>query len=116
MTEEPRYWGSWKGRVVKAITIDRAQTWLDIKEVTGLSKTALNRVLKELYDIDAIYQNPKGTYWVETDLYAQYAEYFKSKIEPKTEKKPKFEERDQENLVRYIFEWKGLNCKYEFDL
>ncbi|TFG96413.1 hypothetical protein E4H12_11110 [Candidatus Thorarchaeota archaeon] len=73
MAEEPRYWGSWKGRVVKAIAINRAQTWLDIKEVTGLSKTALNRVLKELYDVDAIYQNPKGTYWVETDLYAQYA-------------------------------------------
>jgi phosphatidylserine/phosphatidylglycerophosphate/cardiolipin synthase-like enzyme len=115
VADEPRYWGSWKGRVVKAIAIDRIQSWIEIKEATGLSKAALNRVLKELYDVDAIYQNPKGTYWVEKDLYDQYSDYFKSQPEPKAEKVPKFEERNQENLVRYIDEWKGLK-KLDIDL
>lgn len=113
MPEEPTYWGSWKGRVIKAIALDRIQTWPEIREITGLSQRALNRVLKELYDVKAIYQNPKGTYWVETDLYAQYARYFKSA--PKKERAPKFEEKDQENLVLYIDQWKDLK-KLAIDL
>jgi phosphatidylserine/phosphatidylglycerophosphate/cardiolipin synthase-like enzyme len=108
LTDEPTYWGSWKGRVIKSITIDHAQTWPDIREATGLSRKALNRVLKELYDVHVIYQNPKGTYWVETDLFKQYAEYFKTRTEAEPEKIPKFQEKDQENLVLYIDQWKGL--------
>ncbi len=115
MPDEPTYWGSWKGRVIKTIAIDRVQTWPRIREATGLSERALNRVLKELYDVHAIYQKPKGTYWVETDLYAQYAEFFKTVKETKAEKPPKFEEKDQENLVRYLDEWKGLK-KLDIDL
>lgn len=112
--KEPTYWGSWKGRVIRAIAISRAQTWSEIREQTGLSEKSLNRVLKELYDVDAIHQNPKGTYWVEHDLYDQYAEYFKEQ-ETKKEKSPKFEEKDQEDIVRYIDQWKGLK-RLSFDL
>jgi phosphatidylserine/phosphatidylglycerophosphate/cardiolipin synthase-like enzyme len=113
LSEEPTYWGSWKGRVIKAIAIDRIQVWPAIREATGLSQRALNRVLKELYDVKAIYQNPKGTYWVETDLFAQYAGYFKTAT--KKERAPRFEEKDQENLVHYIDQWKDLK-KLAIDL
>jgi len=115
LPKEPVYWGSWKGRVIKAIAIDRAQSWPEIRDLTGLSEKSLNRVLKELYDVDAIYQNPKGTYWVETDLYAQYADFFKAEKEEKKERSPKFEEKDQEDLVRYIDRWKDLK-KLAIDL
>ena len=81
MVDEPRYWGSWKGRIIKAIAIDRAQSWSEIRKVTGLSQKALNGILSDLYKINAIYQNPKGTYWVEKDLYDQYLAFFKEKEE-----------------------------------
>ncbi len=35
---EPRYWGSLKGHVIKAIVWDGAKTWSDIHEYTGLSQ------------------------------------------------------------------------------
>ena len=115
MPKEPVYWGSWKGRVIKAIAIDREQSWLGIRNLTGLSERLLNQVLRELYDVNAIYQNPKGTYCVETDLTVQYTDFFKDEREEKKERAPKFEEKDQEDLVRYIDQWKDLK-KLAIDL
>lgn len=43
--EKPKYWGSWKGRVIKAIALDGAETWDDIRDLTGLSSESLNRAL-----------------------------------------------------------------------
>ena len=51
MTEEKlRYFGSWKGRIIKAIAIDGARTWEEIRESTGLYRTTLNEVMSELFD------------------------------------------------------------------
>lgn len=54
MLEEPRYWESWKGRVVKAIAIDGVRTWTEIRDSTGLSPMSLNKVLSELFNADML--------------------------------------------------------------
>ena len=60
MAKEPRYYGSWKGRIIKAIAIDRAQTWTAIRDKTGLSPKTLNKVLSELFDGKVIEKDSDG--------------------------------------------------------
>jgi hypothetical protein len=74
---EPTFWGSWKGRVVKAIAVDHAQTWSDIQEVTGLSEYSLNTALSELYDAGVL-KNVDDRYRVSYDLYQEYRVFFSS--------------------------------------
>lgn len=78
MTEDqPLFLGSWKGRVIKAITVDGARTWEDLREMTGLFPKTLNKVLQELFVINAIYKIDDGTYRVDKQLFKDYTEYFK---------------------------------------
>lgn len=72
----PTYWGSWKGRIVKAIAIDRAFTWAELKELTGLSTRSLNHALSELIDEKAITKNEEGEYRVSVELYKEYRKFF----------------------------------------
>jgi hypothetical protein len=53
LSEKPTFYGSWKGRVLEAIVVDRAQTWEDLAELTSLYPNQLNAVLKELFSIGA---------------------------------------------------------------
>lgn len=112
MTEEPRYWGSWKGRVVKAIAIDRAQTWGDIRDYTGLSESTLNKVLSELYDAKAIERDDDGRYWVGKELYKAYKEFFEKHAAPKENIGIEISEEQQKDLIGWIDNWrkvKGLD-------
>lgn len=115
MSKEPTYWGSWKGRVIRAIAIDGAHSWSEIRGLTGLWENTLNRVLRELYNDHMIYQNPKGTYCVDEGLRSEYADFFQGSVEPKAKATPKFIEKDQEELFSYIEKWKDLK-KLPFDL
>ncbi|RLJ04569.1 MAG: hypothetical protein DRP08_01445 [Candidatus Aenigmatarchaeota archaeon] len=74
MTEEPTYWGSWKGRVVKAIAIDGARTWNEIRNQTGLSPKSLNRILAEMFNAEAIEKHGEGEYRVAYELYKEFDE------------------------------------------
>ena len=108
MKEEPRYWGSWKGRVVKAIAIDRAQTWNDIRDLTGLSKTSLNKVLSELYDAKAIERDDEGLYWVSKELYKAYKQFFDEQGAPKEDIGIAISEDQQKDLIGWIDDWRGV--------
>ena len=59
---EPRYWGSWKGRVISAIVNDGEQSWTDLLEKTGLYEGSLKKVLAELFQVPAIEKTPEGRY------------------------------------------------------
>ena len=50
----PKYWGSWKGRVLTAIALNGEQTWTELLEKTGLSFKALNRALSGLFNDKAV--------------------------------------------------------------
>ena len=66
-----RYWGSWKGQVIKAISIDRASTWSEIRDATGLSEYSLNTALSEMFDAGLL-EKIDGNYRVSYDLYKEY--------------------------------------------
>ena len=52
--EKLLYLGTWKGRVIKAVAVDGAKTWDEIREKTGLNPKSLNIVLRELFNAKAI--------------------------------------------------------------
>jgi phosphatidylserine/phosphatidylglycerophosphate/cardiolipin synthase-like enzyme len=105
MSKEPRYWGSWKGRVVKAIAIDGARTWNEIRDQTGLSPKTLNKVLSELFNAEAIEKKDENEYRVSYELYKEYKEFFDTQVttHPKT---VKVTEAEQKDLVSWIDQWK----------
>jgi hypothetical protein len=96
---EPRFWGSYKGRVIKSISIDGARTWKDIQELTGISPKTLNIVLHELFDLKAITGANNKEYRVALDLYKEYKEYF-STSGPAVANSLKVKEEDQINMRR----------------
>lgn len=108
MSEKLRYWGSWKGRVIKAISIDGAFAWDEIRDLTGLSAQSLNQVLAELFDAKAIYKNEAGQYRVNYELYKEYNDYFRnlSDNDVALEKKVKITKDQQSNLIGRIDAWK----------
>ena len=108
MSGEPKYWGSWKGRVVKAIAIDRAQTWNDIRDATGLSPISLNKVLSELFDAKAIEKRPDNTYWVTRELYKSYRDYLGEHELPAESVRFRITEEEQKDLIVWIDTWKGV--------
>ena len=62
--------------MIKNIAIDRAFTWEELRDLTGLSRTSLNLVLSELYDAKALHKNENGEYRVNFELYKEYIENF----------------------------------------
>jgi hypothetical protein len=75
LSAQPRYWGTWKGQVIKAISVDGARTWQDIFDITGLSEYSLNTALSEMYNA-GILEKREESYRVTYDLYREYRDYF----------------------------------------
>jgi hypothetical protein len=111
-TMEPRFWGSWKGRVVKAITVNDARTWDEIRDLTGLSPMSLNRALYELFELGVLEKMSSGTYKVGHDIGKEYKSFFERNEEPgeslKAPAKMKFSEEKQKELVDWIAQWGEL--------
>lgn len=107
MSNGPRYWGSWKGRVVKAVALDKAISWDEIRDSTGLSPKSLNRVLAELFDAKALEKNDRGEYRVNYELYKEYVAYSKKNDaeEVSVEKIVRISKDQQSNLISRIDEW-----------
>jgi DNA-binding Lrp family transcriptional regulator len=123
---EPRYWGSWKGRVISAIvTAGDEQTWTELHEKTGLAPTSLNRVLAELFQDQAIIKKEEGIqvrYRVPRDLYDQYKTFLNLNYSSEAAKKKwkrlsaKFGQTRKTKLVNWIEEWKRLsNLEFSLD-
>lgn len=67
-----------RGLVIKAIAVDGARTWSDIRDSTGLSEESLNKALSEMFDIGILEKMPDGTYKVSYDLYSDYRAFSNS--------------------------------------
>lgn len=106
MAEEPRYWGSWKGRVVKAISLDDARTWNEIRDQTGLSPKSLNKVLSELLSAEAIEKRGEGEYRVVYELYKEYKEFSETKGKTVEVKPISVTESEQKDLISWIDHWR----------
>jgi len=113
MSDSPRYWGSWKGRVIKAIALDKTFSWNEIRDSTGLSPKSLNKVLAELFDAKALEKNDNGEYRVNYELYKEYTEYVKKNDDNEVflDKGVRISKDQQNKLIGRIDEWidfKGL--------
>jgi len=74
---KPQYLNSWKGQVLKAIIIDNAKTWIDIKYHSRLSESQLNQALAELFDVLIIHKTRNNTYKVtDPEIISDYKRYF----------------------------------------
>jgi len=104
---EPRFWGTYKGRIIKAIAIDGARAWGDIQELTGFNRQMVNKVLAELFDNKAISKLDNGEYRVAKDLYFEYRDFF-SGSDVATTPTLKVKQEDQRNIVREFQDWLSL--------
>ena len=96
MSVAPRYWGTWKGFVLKAIAFEGKLSWKEIQQSSGLDSYDLNQALSELFALDII-SKTNDTYWIEDyELYKEYKNY----CEKTGQKIPK----KTGNIYRVIFE------------
>ena len=100
----PIYWGSYKGRIIKAIALDGGRSWQDLQELTGFNPKTINSVLAELFNTDAIYKTKDNEYRVAKDIYKQYIEFFKNGGEESHETL-KLKEDDQGRIKREFQSW-----------
>ena len=114
--KEPRYWGSWKGRIIGAITSYGPLTWREIRDYTGLFTESLNKALAEMYRDGTIMKISYDRHIVSRELYREYREFLERKAETKDfiergskQKVPDiFSEEKQNSLMRWISQWKEL--------
>jgi phosphatidylserine/phosphatidylglycerophosphate/cardiolipin synthase-like enzyme len=110
---KPRYSGTWKEQILKAIAIDGALWWNEIREVTGLDEYPLNKALAELFQDGVIEKQPDRSYWVDYDLYNEYRSYYGSKSPKKPEptitidipEPENIEPLTQDKLIKRVQEW-----------
>ncbi|MFB0501072.1 MAG: hypothetical protein ACETVP_01235, partial [Candidatus Bathyarchaeia archaeon] len=113
--EKPVYWGSWKGRVIRAIVQHGFLKWDEILEITGLSSESLNIALSELYQQNQI-EKVGAKYKVCTELYGEYKDFLKTQIkhEESSVRKEKqyaprrFSGNKKSETVEWINKWKDL--------
>ena len=114
LVKEPKFWGSWKGRVIKAIVVDNAHHWNEIRDSTGLFEKPLNKALAELFNSGYLHKrDADGTYWVTDNIYREYNEFFNKQ---KTVSPTKFSEEKQKDLVDWIDQWREVkNLDFSLD-
>lgn len=76
--EEPRYYGSWKGRVIKTIVTDGIRDWRGLQESTELSPKSLNRAIAELRQIGILTREENGRYRVSREIWKEYKSFYDS--------------------------------------
>jgi len=119
--KEPKYWGSWKGRIATAIALDGEQTWNELLEKTGLTEATLNKVLAEMFSDKTLQKTNEGKYRIGPELYKEYRAFLEKKEnlkdsgKEKTHMRGKFSEGRKTELVDWINQWKVVK-KLDFSL
>ena len=119
--EEPKYWGSWKGRVIRVIVIDDVHSWEEIQYLTELSPDTLNMVLAEMYNVSILESRKDDfgltTYWITDEaLSNEYKDFFIAQDFEIIEEEPythtRLPEDKTSDLTKWISDWikfKGLD-------
>lgn len=74
MDYQPPYWGTKKGKILKAIAIDWCFYFREVQGATGIEARKLNGLIDELMAEDLIYVF-NGQYRVKKDMYYEYWDY-----------------------------------------
>ena len=106
MVKEPKYFNSWKGKILKALIIDDVSSWKELQKLTGLKETELNTAISELLTLEVIYKYNKEYYIKDPILIQEYTEFYKHQETPQTTSKPYYKKivRDESHakLVEYV--------------
>ena len=73
--EVPKYWGSWRGRIIRAIAVDLIYIKDEIRSATGLTEQQLEKASSELLQTEVISERDGGRYWVNHQLCNGYREF-----------------------------------------
>ena len=88
---DPRFWGSWRGRIIRAIVLNGANTRNAILKATKLKEEELEQALKELFQANLLEEREQGKFWVNRELYGKCKSYF---------------EELQETLIDWVQKWR----------
>lgn len=92
MTQEPKFWSSWKGRIIRAIVLDGMYTRNEILKTTGLAQTQFETALNELFHSELLIEKDKDRFWVNSsELCNEYRGFF---------------EEIQETLIDWLYKWR----------
>jgi phosphatidylserine/phosphatidylglycerophosphate/cardiolipin synthase-like enzyme len=123
---EPKYWGSWKGRVIRAIAIDDVHSWEDILILTELSPNTLRKVLAEMFDVN-ILEKSRDKYGfpayriTDEGLCNEYRHFYATQDFELVEREPEHPvrisaEEETTDLIKWINRWiifKGIDISLE---
>jgi len=111
---EPKYWGSWKGRVIRAIAIDDEHSWEDILLLTELSPNTLRKVLAEMFNVNILEKGKDNdgfpTYWITDEVLCnEYRNFFADQDLGFNEREPEnpviISEEETTDLTKWITSW-----------
>jgi hypothetical protein len=91
------FWKSWKGKIVRAIALNRAFTKSAILDATKLKEEQFEKALEELFQAELIINVQKGEFRVIRDLYKQCWRYFGGL---------------QDELLDWVQKWKKQKRRY----
>lgn len=94
MISEPKFWGSWRGRIIRAIVLNGSYTRKEILETTQLKKDQFEQALQELFQTELIVETGKDRFLVNSsELCNEYRSYW---------------EEVKRSLVNWVNEWRKL--------
>jgi len=70
----PRYWKSEEGEIIRAIILDRDQSWTRLQQHTGFDQRRLNNYLSKLMDEGIIKKSNR--YWVQPEIANRYRQFY----------------------------------------
>ncbi len=86
-----KFWGTWRGRIVRAIVLNDAYTKDKILKATNLKEEEFDNALKELFQENLLEKREEGKFWADRELYGKCKSFF---------------ECLQATLVGWVDEWK----------
>jgi len=73
MSKNPRYWDSWKGQILRAIIIDKLDTWIEVRDKAELTQRKMFKVVGELRRVGVLeYSKNDGFKILDDDLRKAY--------------------------------------------
>ena len=113
----PKYLGTLKGNIIKAIAVDGLREWREIRDKTGLNDNQIKSITDELRS-EGILDRKYSGFWVDYDLWIEYKAHFgdewaikkKEELEEEREEKERLlaliKKKKLENHLRYrVREW-----------
>jgi hypothetical protein len=91
---EPNFWGSWKGRIIRAIVLDGLYKKNEILKRTQLQEKQFEQALKELFQKQLLEETDEDRFLVSSrELCNEYRTFFR---------------KLQQNLVDWVNQWRQL--------